>query len=309
MASGKKSMYISRRWENAENTSLDGEKEVIVLMFGEMIRVLRKKMGWTQEELATKTGLSKSLIQKYELGEVVPNVGSLHKIADVLECPVIELQKCIEESKLKKVYFGENLRKLRQEKRLTQKELGSMCGMKDSAVRRYELGASLPKIATIEKIAAALDVSIESLYSFDSLQKEELTIGKKIRKLRKLKGMTQHQLAESVGIYTESLQKYELETRVPRFEILSKIAYALGCSITYFEENGLYEKVNTTSDATKNVYLVSQIDSLFEKYIEKVSEKIEKEDFDTSMVHEDIRIMHHLVRIKAELITVLESTH
>ena len=55
---------------------------------------------------------------------------------------------------------GENIKKFRLEKGMTQKELGDMCGLADSAIRRYELGGANPKMETLHKIAKALDKSI-----------------------------------------------------------------------------------------------------------------------------------------------------
>lgn len=59
--------------------------------------------------------------------------------------------------------IGEKIRQLRTEKGMTQKELGSKCGLADSAIRRYELGGANPKIDTITKIANALGVNIFDL--------------------------------------------------------------------------------------------------------------------------------------------------
>lgn len=59
---------------------------------------------------------------------------------------------------------GERIRTIRKKKGMTQSELGSKCGLSDSAIRRYELGGANPKIETIEKIAAGLDVDIQELY-------------------------------------------------------------------------------------------------------------------------------------------------
>ncbi len=59
--------------------------------------------------------------------------------------------------------IGENIRRFRKEKKLTQKQLGVYCGIAESAIRRYELGGANPKIETIEKIAAALDVPIRKI--------------------------------------------------------------------------------------------------------------------------------------------------
>lgn len=60
-------------------------------------------------------------------------------------------------------YTGDMIKKIRKEKGLTQKQLGELCGMADSAVRRYENGNQNPKIETLEKIAAALDVPVTRL--------------------------------------------------------------------------------------------------------------------------------------------------
>ena len=74
---------------------------------------------------------------------------------------------------------GENIRRIRKEKGLTQKELGKLCGINEAQIRRYELGGknSNPKIETIEKIAVALDVSMTDLMgniTFAQLQKTEI---------------------------------------------------------------------------------------------------------------------------------------
>lgn len=73
--------------------------------------------------------------------------------------------------------IGENIRRIRKEKGLTQKELGNLCNLADSAIRRYELGGANPKLETIEKIAKALDVKIadlvESLYWSEYEKTEE----------------------------------------------------------------------------------------------------------------------------------------
>ena len=55
--------------------------------------------------------------------------------------------------------IGENIRYFRKLKRLTQKQLGELCGMQDSAIRRYENSGSTPKDENLKKIADALGVS------------------------------------------------------------------------------------------------------------------------------------------------------
>lgn len=60
-------------------------------------------------------------------------------------------------------YTGDMIRKYRTEKGLTQKKLGEMCGIADSAIRRYEIGKANPKVETLQKIADALNISINRL--------------------------------------------------------------------------------------------------------------------------------------------------
>ena len=54
--------------------------------------------------------------------------------------------------------IGENIRNIRKEKGLTQKQLGERCGIAEANIRKYELGGANPKLETINKIAKALDV-------------------------------------------------------------------------------------------------------------------------------------------------------
>ena len=51
---------------------------------------------------------------------------------------------------------GNKIKEFRIKKGLTQKELGNLCGMADSAIRRYENGKANPKMETLQKIATAL---------------------------------------------------------------------------------------------------------------------------------------------------------
>lgn len=63
---------------------------------------------------------------------------------------------------------GSKIKEIRQQKGLTQKQLGDLCGMADSAIRRYENGNANPKIETLQKIATALDEPL-SIFLDDEL--------------------------------------------------------------------------------------------------------------------------------------------
>lgn len=55
---------------------------------------------------------------------------------------------------------GENIRRIRKEKGLTQKQLGERLNMTQSAIGQFENDKTSPKIETIDKIASALGVHI-----------------------------------------------------------------------------------------------------------------------------------------------------
>lgn len=59
-----------------------------------------------------------------------------------------------------------------------------------------------------------------------------MTIGERIKKYRKVAGMTQRELAEKCGSATGTIQQYELDKRQPRVEQLQKIAHILNVSVS-----------------------------------------------------------------------------
>lgn len=55
------------------------------------IRRIRKELGLTQEEFASKLGMSQAAISRYETGERTPDVYDLLAIARYLGCKVDDL--------------------------------------------------------------------------------------------------------------------------------------------------------------------------------------------------------------------------
>lgn len=60
-------------------------------MFGENLKILRNKKGYTQENLAIKINVVRQTVSKWEKGLSVPDADTLQKIAEVLEVSVSEL--------------------------------------------------------------------------------------------------------------------------------------------------------------------------------------------------------------------------
>lgn len=59
--------------------------------FGVRLRKAREGCGYTQEELATKAGISFTTLNRIEQGHVNPSLGTIYAIVDVLKIPAGEL--------------------------------------------------------------------------------------------------------------------------------------------------------------------------------------------------------------------------
>jgi len=57
----------------------------------EQIKLQRKELGLSQEDLADNTGISLTLIKDIERGKANPTMGNVIKIADALQITVAEL--------------------------------------------------------------------------------------------------------------------------------------------------------------------------------------------------------------------------
>lgn len=97
----------------------------------------------------------------------------------------------------------------------------------------------------------------------------ELKIGEKIAKYRKLKGFTQEQLGESVGVSGQAVSKWE-NGGVPDTYLLPTISKVLGVSI-----DSLFGVEKKISDYSQNEIL----DDLFEFCIKKIHCKDDRMDF------------------------------
>lgn len=77
-----------------------------------------------------------------------------------------------------------------------------------------------------------------ALYAFKIIENVRHTLktnlGERIRKLRKIRGLSQEQLALSIDINRNTLSKYESnKIKKPKIQILKKIAAELSCPIEY----------------------------------------------------------------------------
>ena len=60
---------------------------------GKNIRYLRTKRGYTQEELASRLGITQASIANYESGNTIPETKNLIALANILKTSVDQLCK------------------------------------------------------------------------------------------------------------------------------------------------------------------------------------------------------------------------
>lgn len=126
---------------------------------GEKISEERKWAGMTQKELGEKTGIDGATIGKYERGVLNPKIETLRKIADALSCSVTDLDESIPLHKKMK-----SLKVLRENRKLSQKELAKEIGESPSEIEKIENGTIIPPVDTMRKIANVLHCSLAEIF-------------------------------------------------------------------------------------------------------------------------------------------------
>ena len=74
-----------------KNAEIADEPSPIELQLGNRIAKLRTARGFTQDQLATSTGFTKGYLSKIENSKVIPPIGTLIKIAKILEIDLTHL--------------------------------------------------------------------------------------------------------------------------------------------------------------------------------------------------------------------------
>ena len=118
---------------------------------------------------------------------------------------------------------AENIKRIRKEKHLTQKQLGEKCGMSESTLRQYEIGYRNPKIETIKKIADALEVGLWEIVELD-----QMDLDTRIQEIKKMisqltpEGLKEFDrlTTEALNENQESIQKKQETTAVQSKEML-----------------------------------------------------------------------------------------
>ncbi|MDI6709355.1 MAG: helix-turn-helix transcriptional regulator [Thermoanaerobacterales bacterium] len=122
---------------------------------------------------------------------------------------------------------GEQVRALREERGYTLQELARRAELSLSYLSEIERGSKRPSLKSLEKLAAALNVTKAQLVEGEP-RGASLTIGEKIRVLRGEKGLSLSALAERAGISVSYLSEIERGAVYPSLATLKRLAEELG---------------------------------------------------------------------------------
>ena len=105
--------------------------------------------------------------------------------------------------------LGQNIKKYRKEKKMTQKELATLVGVNEVTIRSYEAEKYRPKIGTLQKIAEALDVSLVALDPVLYENTFDKKVGQNIANMRNKKNLSQDDLGKMLNLSIEEIKQLE----------------------------------------------------------------------------------------------------
>lgn len=145
--------------------------------FHEKLKMLRKKKGLTQQEVAHFLGTVQAVYSKWERGVYEPNYESLSMLACIFDVSIdfllseyleiskdsyLKLKKEKEEENKKK--FSGRLKGLRLQHGFSQEELAEQIGIKRNSYSDWENGKCKPSYEKLVKIADFFEVSLDWLF-------------------------------------------------------------------------------------------------------------------------------------------------
>jgi len=145
--------------------------------------------------------------------------------------------------------YKENLKKLREEQNLTQKNLATILNLEISHYAHLENEYEIMPIKHLITIADHLNVSIDYLFNLTNLRKYKNYIkgvnlilsGERLKNWRKKNNITQDRLAEKINIARSMVSKYEkgefLIATHTLYEICKKYPISADYLLGKIEEN------------------------------------------------------------------------
>lgn len=141
--------------------------------FHEKLKVLRKKQGLTQKDIADLVHVNRVTYTNWEQGMREPNFEKLSMLACIFDVSIdyllsenleISKESYLKLKEEKKNLFSVRLKELRLQHGFSQEELAKRIGIKQSSYSDWETGKCKPNYEGLEKIADFFGVSLDWLF-------------------------------------------------------------------------------------------------------------------------------------------------
>ena len=125
------------------------------------------------------------------------------------------------------------IRALRQQKKITQDELGNIVNVQKSAISKYELGRAVPSTDVLKKLSEYFHVSIDYLLGLSEESTPTYTIlsplklGSKVKDILSARSLTPADIDSQAGIKQGTTAKIIKGKYEPTADIATKIATIL----------------------------------------------------------------------------------
>jgi transcriptional regulator with XRE-family HTH domain len=151
--------------------------------------------------------------------------------------------------------FSSRIKYEREKRNLSIRQFSALVHMNDGTVLRAEMGQYDIKPKTAEKIAAALDISLDE-YPNVYLEKETFSVllGQAIEEQRKKRKLTSSALARLLGITIDTYQAWRSGIKTPTLKEVEKIAKTLKCHVnTLLQYSGSAKKHDNASPLSRRI--------------------------------------------------------
>lgn len=195
---------------------------------GNKLKLLRKNKGLSQRELSEISSVPIASLQRYELNKTHPNIATLNKLASALDASVDFLTS--DTSFALSSNIGDNIRKKRDDLKMSQKRLAKKAGMNLTSLQAYEANDPNihPSILKLQRIADVLNCWLSELVGTNDLLQSD---GDLIFNARVKRNIQRKKLAQMLGITDSELLLMEEGILTPSDEIKKEIAEKLDFSI------------------------------------------------------------------------------
>ena len=151
--------------------SVSKEMDSFLATLAQKIREARQRQGYSQEDFAAAVGMDRSYYGSVERGERNIGVANLVRITETLKITMSELLEIDirglntpDNRNANLVAFGLHLRKLREERGLSEREFSYALGIHITYWSQVERGLSDIGVMTLFRVAAELGIDVADLF-------------------------------------------------------------------------------------------------------------------------------------------------